>query len=162
MDFPIKETLTHIFTKGAIKIIYSMVTGGMLLFFGNMLINSHDKNIINEVSKVINKGDSTSQARLLEVGQNSNYNTVLIIERLSTLEDTIYHDNKSLRKENQRLQNEKIKTLLEKSLMILKKKDQSEPDSVISFPKQRARHDTIINPIKQRQWKIVGKRVDSL
>jgi hypothetical protein len=122
MDLPIKETLKSLFTKGAIKTLEWMLTGGAILYFGNKIINSHDQNIINQVSKVINKGDSINQAKVLEVGQNSNYNTLLIIDRLSTIEDTIYHDNKSLRKENQRLQNEKIKLLLEKSIMMFEKK----------------------------------------
>jgi hypothetical protein len=122
MDLPIKETLKSLFTKGAIKTLEWMLTGGAILYFGNKIINSHDRNIINEVARVINKGDSVNQSKVFEVGLNSNYNTLLIIERLSTLEDTIYHDNKSLRKENQRLQNEKIKLLLEKSLMMFEKK----------------------------------------
>jgi hypothetical protein len=127
MEFSIKETLKKIFAKGAAKTIELMLLGGFVYYFGNVVIKSHDKTIINEVVKVINKGDSITQAKIKEVGENNNYNTVLTIERISSLEDTIYHDNKALRKENQKLQNERFKLQLEKSSLLLFEKKKFNP-----------------------------------
>ena len=118
IDHIFKKVLGYLFNRGAERIVISMFSGALILYIGNKLIEHHESKIISEIMVGVNRGDSLTRARIMEVGQNNNYNTILTIERLSSLEDTIYHDNKALRKENQNLLNEKYRLEQEKSTML--------------------------------------------
>ena len=131
IDFPVWDIFKKIFAKGAVKSVELLVVGGALYWGVSSFMASEKNDIVKQVTKVINKGDSVTQQRVNEVGMNNNYNTILTIERVSRLEDTIYHDNKKLRKENQKLLNDKYKLLQEKTILYDVKKNET-PYSLLS------------------------------
>lgn len=113
MEF--KTWLSTIFKAHAAQSILLTVFGGIIFGSGYFALQSFKKDMVTDIKLIIKDEISHTNHKIDSVDYNNNFNHIITRQRISTLEDTVFKDNKVMRKEIQRLTNEKYK-LKEQSL----------------------------------------------